>query len=195
MPHAQTDRVNTVTEGWERIERWFAENAPSLLGGLHPPATPEEIRETETRLGVTFPLDFRESVLRHNGTAPQSWTAGKLLNLEEIEERWLMLNKILDQGYFDDRHQRVEEDVWIQKNWWARGWMPFTEAIDSNYCIDFVPTIAGKSGQIIHMDHELNRRPRTAHSFSEYLKMQVDKLEDDKYVLYEGGLWLKWDIL
>ncbi|MGE7388203.1 SMI1/KNR4 family protein [Streptomyces sp. NPDC004126] len=57
----------TVEESWDRIESWLARHAPVTHGLLRPPAVPADIAAAELRLGVAFPPDLRESLLRHDG--------------------------------------------------------------------------------------------------------------------------------
>lgn len=40
---------------WNRVERWYTDNAPELLPGLYPGASMQEIEATEQQMGVTFP--------------------------------------------------------------------------------------------------------------------------------------------
>ncbi|MGW1638552.1 SMI1/KNR4 family protein [Streptomyces lavendulae] len=64
----------TVEESWDRIESWLARHAPVTHGLLRPPAAPADIAAAELRLGVTFPPDLRESLLRHDGVELQDGT-------------------------------------------------------------------------------------------------------------------------
>ncbi|MFJ2150979.1 SMI1/KNR4 family protein [Streptomyces microflavus] len=64
----------TVEESWDRIESWLARHAPVTHGLLRPPAVPADIAAAELRLGVAFPPDLRESLLRHDGVELQEGT-------------------------------------------------------------------------------------------------------------------------
>ncbi|MFE6750629.1 SMI1/KNR4 family protein [Kitasatospora purpeofusca] len=59
--------TSTVEQSWDRIESWLARHAPVTHGLLRPPALPTDIEAAELRLGVAFPPDLRESLLRHDG--------------------------------------------------------------------------------------------------------------------------------
>ncbi|MYS09664.1 hypothetical protein GTW71_25255 [Streptomyces sp. SID6041] len=64
----------TVEESWDRIESWLARHAPVTHGLLRPPAAPADVAAAELRLGVAFPPDLRESLLRHDGVELQEGT-------------------------------------------------------------------------------------------------------------------------
>ncbi|MFE6667498.1 SMI1/KNR4 family protein [Streptomyces sp. NPDC057697] len=79
----------TVEQSWARIETWLAEHAPVSHGLLRPPALPEDIAAAELRLGVTFPPDLKESLLRHDGVqlqdgAPTLGYYGPLSGVDDI---------------------------------------------------------------------------------------------------------------
>ncbi|MFE5097389.1 SMI1/KNR4 family protein [Streptomyces sp. NPDC056638] len=64
----------TVEESWDRIESWLARHAPVTHGLLRPPAVLADIAAAELRLGVAFPPDLRELLLRHDGVELQDGT-------------------------------------------------------------------------------------------------------------------------
>ncbi|WP_030719554.1 SMI1/KNR4 family protein [Streptomyces sp. NRRL F-2580] len=64
----------TVEQSWARIETWLAQHAAVSHGLLRPPARPEDIAAAELRLGVTFPTDLKDSLLRHDGVQLQDGT-------------------------------------------------------------------------------------------------------------------------
>ncbi|MFJ2647679.1 SMI1/KNR4 family protein [Streptomyces sp. NPDC087420] len=79
----------TVEQSWARIEAWLAQHAAISHGLLRPPALPEDIAAAELRLGVAFPSDLRESLLRHDGVQLQDGTLtlgyyGPLSGVEDI---------------------------------------------------------------------------------------------------------------
>ncbi|MFE7358096.1 SMI1/KNR4 family protein [Streptomyces sp. NPDC057543] len=79
----------TVEQSWARIETWLAQHAAISHGLLRPPALPEDIAAAELRLGVTFPSDLKESLLRHDGVQLQDGTPtlgyyGPLSGVEDI---------------------------------------------------------------------------------------------------------------
>ncbi|MFI5617818.1 SMI1/KNR4 family protein [Streptomyces sp. NPDC051567] len=79
----------TVEQSWVRIEAWLAQHAAVSHGLLRPPALPEDIAAAQLRLGVTFPPDLKESLLRHDGVQLQEGTPtlgyyGPLSGVEDI---------------------------------------------------------------------------------------------------------------
>ncbi|MFJ9942870.1 SMI1/KNR4 family protein [Streptomyces erythrochromogenes] len=79
----------SVDQSWDRIETWLAQHAAVSHGLLRPPARPQDIAAAEIRLGVTFPPDLTESLLRHDGVQLQDGTAtlgyyGPLSGVEDI---------------------------------------------------------------------------------------------------------------
>ena len=57
-------------EVWHRIETWLAREAPLVLDGLRPGASPERIRETEAVLGFMLPEEFPREVV---ATGMRDW--------------------------------------------------------------------------------------------------------------------------
>lgn len=72
VPQAVSDRVN---RGWERIERWLAAHAPATFASLQPPATPQQIADTQRQLGVAIPAELVASLRRHDGAGYNLRTA------------------------------------------------------------------------------------------------------------------------
>ena len=106
---------------WTRIENWLADNAPEILENLNPGATEEEIKRTEEFLGVSFPEDFKDSYLIHNGQKPyvdtpdgQQWKdyclmdMWQLLSLDRIKHEWSIWKELLDTGGLGDNYMTLE---------------------------------------------------------------------------------------
>ncbi|MFF2039836.1 SMI1/KNR4 family protein [Kitasatospora sp. NPDC058170] len=79
----------TVEQSWARIETWLARHAAESHGLLRRPARPEDIAAAELRLGVGFPPDLKDSLLRHDGVQLQDGTPtlgyyGPLSGVEDI---------------------------------------------------------------------------------------------------------------
>ncbi|MCA1218036.1 SMI1/KNR4 family protein [Streptomyces sp. 8L] len=92
----------TVEQSWSRVETWLARHAPVTHGLLRPPALPEDIATAERRLGVTFPADLRESLLRHNGVQLDDGALtfsyyGPLSGIGEIVESTEFLRKCAEE--------------------------------------------------------------------------------------------------
>ncbi|MES9510335.1 SMI1/KNR4 family protein [Streptomyces sp. NPDC000609] len=111
----------TVEQSWARIESWLAQHAAVSHGLLRPPALPEDIAAAELRLGVTFPPDLKESLLRHDGVRLQDGTPtlgyyGPLSGVEDIVQSTEFLRNIgadLDEDEDDlDEEERDEYAYW-----------------------------------------------------------------------------------
>ncbi|KOV14074.1 hypothetical protein ADK90_36200 [Streptomyces sp. XY413] len=104
----------TVDQSWARIETWLAQHAAVSHGLLRPPALPEDIAAAELRLGVTFPPDLKDSLLRHDGVQLQDGTPtlgyyGPLSGVEDIVRSTEFLRDI-GEDLADDEAELDEEE-------------------------------------------------------------------------------------
>lgn len=60
-------RAASVSESWQRLERWFKVYAPEIIGSLRPGSTEQQISTVESDSGVRLPDDVRQSYLIHDG--------------------------------------------------------------------------------------------------------------------------------
>lgn len=63
--------MTEISALWQRIESGLERLGDSRQ--LRPPASGEAIAAAQARLGVTFPPELRESLLRHDGLRPDAW--------------------------------------------------------------------------------------------------------------------------
>ena len=185
-------------EIWKRIDRWLEANAPDLLASLNPGASDQEIAETESFLGVTFPDDVRASYRIHNGQAPDQGgliEACELLALEDIRNQWSVWKELLDAGDFaDSRSSPVGP---IVTDWWHPKWIPLTyDGSGNHHSLDLAPAPGGNVGQIIMMWHDDSDRPLIAPSFREWLGALADGLESGDYTYSDeyGGIMHRDDL-
>ncbi|BDS06590.1 hypothetical protein NT6N_16300 [Oceaniferula spumae] len=178
--------MNIFTQ-WEQLEAWLSDNAPPLLEGLRPGATPTAIAEAEASLGVKFPEDFRTCYLIHDGQDPDTpwlFDASEFLSLERIVEEWTVWKDLLDGGDFTDCESTP--DTGVKPDWWNASWIPFTyNGSGDHLCIDLDPTNDGTQGQVIEMWHDMDNRPVVAKSFSEWFSGLVGGVLSGDYVLSE----------
>src|SRR4051812_3453782 len=59
--------MGEVTQAWTAIEGWLDRFMPTGAAALAPAADPDAIAAAEKELGLTFPPDVVESLLRHDG--------------------------------------------------------------------------------------------------------------------------------
>lgn len=182
--------MSEITAVWEKIEQWYAEQGASHL--LNPPASEQEITAAETQLGVSFPDEWRESMLRHNGTAEDGWLYGTLLEVKDIVQRERGWRELLEDGSFDSNvdHDASEGEDATQSGLWVAGWIPLDVDGSSNgSVVDMVPGPHGVEGQILDMDHEVGPSGPQHDSLVEYLQAVLDELESGDYVYHDNGIY------
>ncbi|KOX19833.1 MULTISPECIES: SMI1/KNR4 family protein [unclassified Streptomyces] len=113
----------TVAQSWDRIETWLAEHAPLSHGLLRPPARPEDVAAAELRLGVTFPSDLKESLLRHDGVRLQDGTPtldhyGPLSGVEDIVNSTEFLRHIGEEAAEEVAEADLDEEERDQHAYW-----------------------------------------------------------------------------
>ncbi|PCI94580.1 MAG: molybdenum cofactor biosynthesis protein MoeA [Flavobacteriales bacterium] len=177
------DKSETMMQTCERFESWIAMNANQLQGSLNEGASQELIQNTEKELKISFPQDFKDFYMIHNGQ--KNGTGGlidmdELLSLEEIVEQWSVWHELLISGDFDGYTSEPSEG--IKNNWWNDKWIPITHDGGGNHiCMDLDPASGGRKGQIIQMWHDSEERELIATSFSEWIQNYVDGLETGAY--------------
>ncbi|MBX3262369.1 MAG: SMI1/KNR4 family protein [Labilithrix sp.] len=178
---------------WARIERWFAEHHPELDLKLRPGAKEKEIDAAETRLGVTFPADFRASLRVHDGQddeprlflLPFSERLGSLKSMvacwkndrpsydaRDTEGRfeWLDDSRRVRQVHFHPKHV-----AFAGRTYWDHGRLMF----------DFVPGPEGRAGQVIALaDVDF---VFVCSSFGELLERTASGLEQGTITLEAAG--------
>ncbi|MBX3198736.1 MAG: SMI1/KNR4 family protein [Labilithrix sp.] len=178
---------------WARIERWFVEHHPELDLELRPGAKEKEIDAAETRLGVTFPADFRASLRVHDGQddeprlflLPFSERLGSLKSMvacsksdrpsydaRDTEGRfeWLDDSRRVRQVHFHPKHV-----AFAGRKYWDHGRLMF----------DFVPGPEGRAGQIIALaDVDF---VFVCSSFGELLERTASGLEQGAITLEAAG--------
>jgi len=172
-----------MEELWGKIESWLSEHAPSVSKALNPGATDKQLDIAEAALGVSFPAEFRECYLVHNGTERGGaclFPGGEFLSLERIVEEWSVWKELADEGSF--RGEESEPDRGIHDDWFNVRWIPFTYDGDGNhYCLDLAPSAWGTNGQVITMWHDAPERELIASSFGDYLELVLEKLNSAQY--------------
>ncbi|MEV6955573.1 SMI1/KNR4 family protein [Streptomyces sp. NPDC051183] len=113
----------SVDESWGRIEAWLAQYAPASHAGLRPPALPQDIQEAERRLGLTFPPDLKESLLRHDGVelqdgTPQLGYYGPLSGVADIVSSTEFLRDIGEDLAEDEAEYGYDEDENDELAYW-----------------------------------------------------------------------------
>lgn len=182
--------MSEINAIWEHIEAWYASQKAAHL--LHPGASAEAIASAEKQLGVPLPLQLRQSLQRHDGTAEGGWRYGTLLGVESIQAEEKIWRELLDNGTFSANadHDASEGDASIQKGWWVRGWIPLdADGAGNGNVVDIVPGPNGVVGQIIDMDHEVGPSGPEFSSLAEYLEDVLKDLESGEFAYYDDGIY------
>jgi len=179
-----------MEEVWAQIEELLNRKLPVLLTRLAPGASEAQITKAEESLGIVFPDAFRESVRIHDGeTEEEAWLFGShtLLSLDIIvhfweQDRQLAAMTQTDDWCFDDVPPEIASVAWNSK------WIPFASDGSGGYLyIDFDPTAAGQSAQIIQTTSEGEYR-LVARSFEAYMDVFCQHLQHGSFVVYEDAL-------
>lgn len=174
--------MSSLAALWERIEAWYAAQDASEL--LNPGADEAEIAAAEKELGLSFPPDLRESLLRHDGSADGGWPRGELLSLERIAQERSVWMELLQDGTFDPNSDHNADSDALQAGWWHAGWIPLdTDGGGNSAVVDTAPGPDGQAGQIVDMDHEAGPSGPDYVSLQEYLAAVADELETGEYVV------------
>jgi len=104
-----------IKKAWTTIEKHLNKIKSPMLATLNPPATEEEIKTFETKLGRPLPLDFRTCYLIHNGQSDQTpvehWLADcPLFPLEYCETHNDSEIEFLCDGILDEEDKAKEEE-------------------------------------------------------------------------------------
>ncbi|AXE81340.1 hypothetical protein C5746_35250 [Streptomyces atratus] len=104
--------VRPVSESWQRIEMWLAVHAPRTFASLSQPASADAISAAADELGMRFPADLVESLLRHDGVARGdggfAFPGGEvLMSLEGLLERGRMYKQLWGRD-----HEIIESGYW-----------------------------------------------------------------------------------
>lgn len=175
---------------WARVEAWLAAHAPAVAAGLNPPASEDELAETERQLGVRLPESVRAAYLRHDGQsadAPGLFDGWEWLSLESVRHEWKIWKRLLDGGDFKGMRSDGDGAV-VRDDWWNAAWVPLTHSgSGDHHCLDLDPGPSGTPGQIIRMWHDDGARPVEAAGFAAWLTAFADDLEAGRFVASEDG--------
>lgn len=176
---------------WKRIESWLEVNTPEIHSDLLPGATEEEIRSAEKFMDIEFPVDVKTSYQIHNGQLGNSspfmgeW---QLYSLTDMMSTWKMLKNLFDSGKFDVEGTPIGP---VRAEWWNPKWIPVADNRTGDlHCLDLDPAPGGELGQIITFWHMDEQRERLANNFQEWLQRYAEDLENGKYTVEDGGLYL-----
>ncbi len=179
--------MSEISAVWERIEAWY--EAQGATDMLEYGASAQAITATEQKLGLAFPIELRDSLLRHDGSGSLGWPGGELLSLERIaDERQVWMELVAD-GIFDDDADHNANSLTVQPGWWNPGWIPLqADGGGNGMVVDTVPAAQGALGQVLFMDHEIGPSEAIHPSLSAYLKQVCTSLENGEFVFENGAI-------
>ena len=169
--------MSEISAIWERIEAWHAAN--DQTENLNPGATAEAITQAEKDMGLTFPPEMRESLLRHDGSVDDGWPTGELLSLERMADERKVWMDLLQNGTFDGNASHNESSEALQPGWWNPAWIPLdADGGGNGAVIDLAPGPQGTVGQVIDMDHEVGPSGPKYVSLAAYLEAMLERLSE-----------------
>jgi cell wall assembly regulator SMI1 len=181
-----------MKQDFEKIENWLKENAQKILNhSLQKPATESEINEVEKTIGKSFPVDFKELYLWHNGLNNQENFGSLFYGMD-----FFPVNRIVKEYLYKKEHY-ASENIPLEKadkeidltNMYNNDWVKF--AFDGSHTglfIDLAPTSQGHYGQIIFKDDEYGTGILVANSTKELIEIFKNDLENNLYKLDEDAL-------
>ncbi|MFZ6781300.1 SMI1/KNR4 family protein [Undibacterium sp. Ji83W] len=173
---------------WEEIESWNDIHANTDLGSyLNDPASDHEIDDLNKQLGGRLPVEFLDSLRRHNGTT--GWTTefcnGYLFGTKSVLSTLHLIRDIakdlIDANIRngDGNYSPLITSGSVKSDLWSEGWIPFHATDWSNTCFDFDPEVGGEMGQIICVNWEGNSVSVVAKNYVEFLALCAKNLPDN----------------
>jgi len=156
-----------VVDAWKRIKETVLELDPDESRTLPEGVANGELERAEQEIGVTFPAEFKQSYMLHDGSneicvCPNA----SLMPLKVIVEMWRTMCEIGEE--FED--ERTNPEGPIRNVHWHPKWIPIADNGGGDHvCLDFAPKKGGTIGQVIDWGHELGPERVLASSFAEYL--------------------------
>ena len=152
--------TSAVAASWARIEGWFKTHHPKLSLGLHPGASAKAIAAAEKKLGVTFPADFRDSLLVHDGQEDKPGVrifpiAQRLASLDSFVTCWADDRSAYDEKEMAVRFDWVGDDERVRQVHFHPKHIPIAGSPFWDYdrlLLDFIPGPKGTAGQLIARD-------------------------------------------
>ena len=172
---------------WNRLEKWYEQNAPVVYQRLNAGVSEQEIKNLEYRMGIRLPDDFLASLIAHNGGI--EFHDYEYLTIDRLYQIWSMMNELKAEKAFDGYKMAETNQGMIQDTWWDSHWIPF--AVDSegnSICIDLFPGENGTPGQIIYMEKHEGPIISEYKSFFEWLWNYQQDIYRGYYRVNQDGL-------
>jgi len=172
----------TIAECWEFLESQVGGRSALPLG-----ATESAILKAESSMRVEFPDDFRELLLRHDGSgryhiSPYNTGGGcqTFMSISDILSTWKSMVEI--GADFENDGEFGEQTGPVKENYWNKRWIPFAEnGCGDNIVVDLDPPSDGTLGQIVDWWHEGGVSTYQAATLQDWLNDVVDEIKDGVY--------------
>ena len=166
---------------WSEIEELLEEKAPHIKAQLNPGVSIEELELLEEYLDCELPLDFKFSLLVHNGSNDEFYGYNTLLSIELIRSYWDDMVDLFD-----------NEDPWpddptsprqFRHGNWDRKWIYIALAtfIGDGFVMDMNPDVNGFHGQIFYRRNVHEKQYICCKSYYQFLHHYKKQLEEDKW--------------
>lgn len=139
---------------WERLEIEFAQ-FPILKVGT---VTKEEIDSASLSLGIPFPEDYREFLLRYGGAIVGPYSIFGLRAVEPMGNQWSVTEV--------NQHYRAEKWPGVEK------WLVISRDHAGN------PMGIEKDGRVLVSDHDTGDISPIASSFEDFIRRQCLSIRD-----------------
>jgi cell wall assembly regulator SMI1 len=172
----------SIDECWAYLETQLGDSS-----SLPPGASASAISEAESILRVDFPADFRNLLLRHdgsgrcfispykNGGGDQTFMA--LKDTVGLAKGMVEIGADLEKG-----GEFGTQSGPIKRNYWNARWIPFAEnGCGDNLFLDLDPAEDGTPGQIVDWWHEGGVSTFQAPSLREWLNDVVTEVKSGVY--------------
>lgn len=172
----------SIDECWEILESQLDD--PSILPNG---AKEEAIVNAERTLGFSLPEDYRQFLLRHDGSEPFFIFPYKIggggqgfMSLTNLLFCW---EHLVQSGIeLEKRGQAGEQTGPVKPHVWNRQWVPFTDnECGDHLFLDLDPAEEGAVGQVVDWWHERAQSTYQAAGLKEWLNEVVQEIRNGVY--------------
>ncbi len=165
----------SVRGAWQRLENLLLSSHENMSLGdmLLSPATDEEIWRLENEVGISLPMEYKDSLKVHAGTVYWLWLwdSVSLSAPAVVKEDWVSLC-----AYPTEERLPMSAPEGVKSERFHPRWIPIALNNELPICLDLAPEPGGHYGQIIMVDWEDGTITLLANGFEHWLTMGLDKM-------------------